>query len=207
MALIWSAAELIVRAVHKFQTGIHPGGNVAATLIIWLAAAIVGAMQGIYAATVDGYCDYNYNYNSETGSYEYEDTDDCHDPWGGRWGVWIAITVFSCLLWVIYFTLFVMACMDTSRRNAAKRTVMVVNPANYWGPQAQGWQQMPQQQNSQYMTVPQAAARDNTDIPLQQRSPSPAGTPYQTPMENPLSEKGKEPERPAHGVQEFYGGR
>lgn len=204
MALIWSAAELIVRAVHKFQTGIHPGGQVAATLIIWLAAIIVGPLEALYNVTTDGYCDYEYN--SDTSSYDV--TEDCYDPWKGRQGLWIAITTFTCLLWVVMFSLFVMACIDTSRRNAAKRVVMVMNPASYWGPQAQGWQQMPQQ-NSQYVAVPQAAARGDADIPLQHRqqaSPSP-GTPYATPMENPINEKGKEPEVGApHGVQEFYGG-
>lgn len=198
MSLTWSAAELIVRAVHKFERGIHPGGNVAATLIVWLAALIVGPLEAAYTVTTDGYCDYEYNYDTNG----YDETDDCYNPWGGRKGVWIAVAVFTCLLCLMYFTLFVMACIDTSRRNKAKRVVMVVNPANYWGPQAQGWQQMPQQ-NNQYMTVPQAAARGNTDIPLQQRSPSPA-TPYETPMET-MNEKGKEPEQPAHGVQEFYG--
>lgn len=196
MTLIWSAAELIVRAVHKFKRGIHPGGSVAATLIVWLAAAIVGALEGVFSVTMDGYCDY-YDYNSMT--YEY-DTVECYNPWGGRWGIWIAVTAFTCLLWVIYFALFVIACIDTSRRNAAKRLVMVVNPASYWGPQAQGWQQMPQQN----LAVPQPAAMGGNAIPLQQQTPNPA-TPYATPMEAP-NEKGKEPEQPAHGVQEFYGG-
>ena len=223
MALIWSASELTVRAVHKWQSGIHPGGQVAACLILWLAAAIVGSLEAIYSSVdyVHGDCDYYWD--DDGSSYN----EDCHDTWNRKRALWIAISAITCLLFVIYFVLFVIACIDTSKHNAAKRFVMVVNPASYWGPPAQGWQQLPQQagapaqqqqqqQQGQYMAVPQpvmtrasANPEELQEISLQDRTPSPMTT-YNTPGEV-TNEKGKAPERagPSHqqggySVHEYY---
>jgi hypothetical protein len=215
MALIWSAAELIVRAVHKFQKGIHPGGQVAACLILWMAAVIVFAIESLSFGSFGRYC--NYTYDSRVG---YTETD-CTDPFKAHKPLWRAITAFTALLGLVYFTLFVCGCIDTSKRNSAKRVVMMVNPATYWGYPAQGWQQMPQQpQQGQYMTVPQPARtrgsvsadqqgqQGQQGIPLQDRTPSPAaaGAPVV------VDEKGKGLEQPGpsgqeqrgDGVQEFY---
>jgi len=213
MALIWSAAELIVRAVHKFEKGIHPGGQVAACLILWLAAAIVGVLQGLSIGTFSRQCSYTYQ-----AGYGYTDYE-CEDPYGHQKPLWRAITAFTCFIWLVYFTLFVCACIDTSKRNSAKRVIMMVNPATYWGYPAQGWQQMPQQQpqQGQYMTVPEPARtrgsvsaeqQGQQDIPLQNRTPSPAAPNASVVVD----EKGKGPAQPessgqeqrGEGVQEFY---
>ncbi|KFH44274.1 hypothetical protein ACRE_049270 [Hapsidospora chrysogenum ATCC 11550] len=213
MALIWSAAELIVLAVHKFQKGIHPGGQVAACLILWMAAATIAILEGLTSSTFRSHC--SYAYDSRVGYIE----SNCNNPYGAQRPLWAAITAFTSLLWLVYFTLFIYACIDTSKRNSAKRVVMMVNPATYWGYPAQGWQQMPQQlQQGQHMTAPQRARtrgsvtahqQGQQDIPLQNRTPSPAaagGAPVV------VDEKGKGPEQQVpggqeqrgDGVQEFY---
>lgn len=211
MALVWSAAELIVRAVHKWQRGIHPGGQVAACLILWLAAAIVGALQGGLAGFSRNHCDYYY-----TNGGEYHDDGGCYDSLGGKKALWTGVAAITCILWLIYFALFIGACIDTSKHNAAKRLVMVVNPATYWGPPAQGWQPMPdqpsapqQQQQGQYMPVPQPAmthtAGAGQDIPLQDRTPSPM-TGNETPNEKGQAAHGSQQQQGGHQVHEFYGG-
>lgn len=201
LAILWNGSELVVRAVHKFQSGVHPGASVGCCLILWLVAVIVGALEAVYGSLSDPYCEYDY----DSFSYSYEPTD-CKPEFAR---IWVAITAFTLLIAAAEFTLFVMACMDTAKRNASKKIVMVVNPA-YWGQAAQGWQPMPQDNSHQQpVAAPQhAMARggNGQDIAMQDRSSSP-GTPYATPAEAPVvDEKGKGPAQPAHGVSEFYGG-
>lgn len=219
MSLIWSGAELIVRAVRKFKSGIHPGGQVAGSLIVWLAAAIVGPLESVFSLVNDSYCDYDYD-----NLYYSEPDVECTDAWAGKYGVWIAISAFTCLLWLIYFTLFIFACIDTSRRNAARKFVYMVQPSN-WPHAAQGWYPMPQQQagapaqqqpqQGQYMTAPQPArTRESTAVPghvpvQQAQTPSPI-TPYATPGEGAgekstgLDDAGPSQPQGGHGVREFY---
>ena len=191
-----------MRAVHKFQSGIHPGASVGCCLILWLVALIVGALEALYNSYSEPYCEYDYY--SYRGSYG--KPTNCKPELAK---IWLAVTIFTLLIGGANFTLFVMACMDTSKRNASKRVVMVVNPA-YWGQAAQGWQPMPQD-NSQPQPVaapePTMARGGNGEgIPMHDRSSSLA-TPYATPGEAPVvDEKGKGPAQPAHGVLEYYGG-
>lgn len=144
MCLLWSGAELITRAIHTFKKGIHPGAHVGLTLIIWLAAAVVGGFStaiAVSANVYDGYwgsydCDWHYN------SQGYREYDDCSEP-TGRNAILIASAAFTWLLWIDYFVLFVLACIDTSRLNAAKgRPIMVVQqqPGAPWpaGPEMAG---------------------------------------------------------------------
>lgn len=189
LALIWDLAEFITRFVRKFKAGIHPGAHVALTLILWLAAGVAGGLEGALLGM---------EYRNDC--YDF-DTDELVSCWGGKRGQMIGVTVVTCLVWLIQFILFIGACIDTAKHNAfAKRPIMVVNPP-YWGPMAQGWQQMPQNygpQQGQYMAVPQQG------FPLQTRSPSPS--PRMTTEEG----TGKEPMRRLRqpqghsGVTEFY---
>lgn len=195
MCIIWSVLEFIIQAVYKFKKGVPPGGQVAATLIIWLAAAIVGPLEGVFAGLDDGEsCDYTYN-----GRY-YEETN-CYDPWSGKRKMWVAITALTCLLAVIYFALFVRACIDTARYNRARnRPIMVVNPAAYWGPPNNGWQAVPQG-NYIPMEQPSAQPQPQPQTPGQyfMPTPQPAAVPA-----SQVDEKGKGVEQPANTVREFY---
>ena len=140
----------------------------------------------------------------------------CYDPFGGRKDVFVALSAFYVILAVLNLFLFIVACIDTSKRNRAlrNRPVMVIqNPAAYWG----GWQPMPQaavpmnaypqqqQQQPQQEAVPQTTAERTGPV---QDGVSELSTPsVATPMAHPpqqMSEKGKGPENP-HAIHEFYG--
>jgi hypothetical protein len=202
--ILWSGAELIVRACHNFHPGIHPGAHVGLCLIIWLAAAIVGGFEAALSWELawygddswsSYYCDYSWDsYNG----YTYED---CDVP-TGRTEIMIASTVFVWFLWAIYFIIFVLACIDTSRRNAAShRPIMVVQPGPI-GPNGVGAAGMP----------PMAMAQQPMPMHSSQSRGSRGSRHLQTVPEQPAPahvapgavDKGKEPET-GDGVREYYG--
>ncbi|VUC21342.1 unnamed protein product [Clonostachys rosea] len=189
IAFVWSLAELIVRAVRKQKEGIHPGAHVGVCLLIWLAASFVAGVYSTFAAIShygDRSSNCDYRYDSSIQDYTYYN---CTLPFNGRFGQWIALTVFSWLLWLIYFILFVGSCIDTHKRNQAKRQqVVIVNPGSFWGA-GQGWQQLPQGAQ-----IVQAAA---PGISLGNRDSTQPQNPLPTEF---YSEKGKEPQRlsPTH---------
>ncbi|KAI9899809.1 hypothetical protein N3K66_006270 [Trichothecium roseum] len=224
-ALLWSGAELITRAIRKFKHGIHPGAHVALHLLITLASAVVagicvGASVLVDPGDTSMYCSSYSTFNDGPRVYS-----DCYDPFGGRKDLFVALSAFYVILALVNFFLFVVACIDTSRRNKAlrNRPVMVIqNPAAYWG----GWQPMPQggpppagavpmnayphqqqgpqsQPHGQPIAVPQTSAYGNGithDGASQISVPSPA-MPVPHPQheqrqdQQQMSEKGKEPEQ------------
>ena len=191
MSLVWSAAELTVQKVHHFQRGIHPGGQVAATLILWLACIIMAPLQVGVAAVSIVDCS-----NSDMSS------GGCDGEFARSRGIWMALGAFNGLLFLIYFILFIFACIDTSRRNRSKRTVMVVNPGQYWPQPQQGWQALPQWQQPQ----PQQQQYQQSQQPQQQQP----GIPLQNQAPAARAAEGSNEKRPegspAHGIQEYYGG-
>ncbi|KAF4459927.1 wnt and FGF inhibitory regulator domain-containing [Fusarium albosuccineum] len=154
LALIWDVAEFITRFVRKWQSGIHPGAHVGLSLFIWLGAAIVGGLELTFAAVADADdFESGYSYDSDCYSSRYDSsygttTSSCRneDSNSSKHGIWTALAVFTSFVWLWHFILFVGACIDTHKRNAIlKRPVaMVFNGPPYWGPGAQGFQQMPQ---------------------------------------------------------------
>lgn len=172
VALIWDFAEIMTWLLRKRKAGIHPGAHVAMSLLIWLAAAVVGGIQSAFVA-YSVYDDYDSSSTCRDSSRnEYVDCDDRYAATRGRF---LAVAIFSCLVWLVHFTLFVGACVDTAKRNAALRRVMVVAPP-YWGHAVQGWQPMPQQGNQQQQYVPvqgqkQEQETPHVSIPMQTRAP------------------------------------
>jgi hypothetical protein len=243
IALLWSGSELVARGLKKFASGLHPGAHVGFSLILWLAFAILGGAGGAFVS----YDEYEYSdwdgdciepvYDDYYGGYSYDDDADCSyaKAYQGWRQIYIAYVVFICFLWLFEFILFIGACIDTAKRNNAKRRpIMVVNPAQYWpanGPQ--GWQQLPPDSRGGYAPqmyqqpapVPQmsgahGAARAaphshrTPDVPLQDRTPSPV-SPHAAPAElttEKAAAQNGQPESSAQGsrgVTEFYapGGR
>ncbi|KAI5458765.1 hypothetical protein BGZ63DRAFT_407150 [Mariannaea sp. PMI_226] len=170
-ALIWDVAEFGTWFARNRQTGIHPGAHVAVSLLIWLGAAIIGGIESTFVAVTA----YDYESNSQCYDSDRRVYVNCNneDPYKDQRGKFLAVAVFTCLVWLIHFILFVGACVDTAKRNAAMRRVMVVAPP-YWPQAVQGWQPMPQyyppQQN---MREPAQSQQQQQNIPLQTRSPAP----------------------------------
>lgn len=181
LALVWDLAEIITWFCRKRKAGIHPGAHVGVSLIIWLGAAIVGGIQAAFVA-------YVVNDSSDCWDYESQSYESCtsSSSYDGQAGLFTAVAVFSCLVWLIHFTLFINGCIETARRNRANRRVVTVVAPPYWGPMAHGWQPMPQY----YAQTPQSQGQNTTvpqhNIPLQIRSPT----------EQQQTGNGKQPEQP-----------
>ncbi|KAJ4252947.1 hypothetical protein NW762_010856 [Fusarium torreyae] len=143
VAMIWDIAEFATRFGRKWKAGIHPGAHVALSLLIWLGAAVVGGIESTISAA------YSWDDLDESCSYDPDArTYDCNttDTYSSKRPLFIALSVFTCLVWLWHFVLFVGACIDTQKRNAAMRrpVTMVFGGPAYWGPGSQGFQQMPQ---------------------------------------------------------------
>ncbi|KAG8673126.1 hypothetical protein FPOAC2_06555 [Fusarium poae] len=143
MAIVWDIAELLTRFGRKWKAGIHPGAHVAIHLFIWLGAAVVGGLESTFSAYFSSfnYLDEDCEYNREQRRYV------CTSNEGvaSKKALFVTLSVFTCLLWLWQFVLFVGACIDTQKRNAAlRKPVMVWGGPPYWGPGQQGFQQMPQ---------------------------------------------------------------
>ncbi|KAL7792131.1 hypothetical protein V8C37DRAFT_380851 [Trichoderma ceciliae] len=145
IALLWSLAEVITRAVRRFKTGIHPGAHVGMCLVIWMLSGIMGGILCAYVALTPDENDLNCYY----GSYDSEGNLRTYNMCGDRdpypRGKILGAAVITCLLFALFFGLFVDACICTHRRNtAAKRPIMVIAQPQNWSAATQGWQPMPQ---------------------------------------------------------------
>lgn len=158
VAAAWCIAELITffvrsRGKDKIQRGIHPGAHVGVHLILWLAslimifvtislvvvtnsAAVSCAEERLREEDDDYYDDVRYS-----SSYNYYVGEDCDSPWQS-WSLSTrALSAFWCLSLICHFTLFVLACIETRKRNIL-RTAPVVY-VQYPGPHVQGGGAMP----------------------------------------------------------------
>ncbi|KEY72353.1 hypothetical protein S7711_01035 [Stachybotrys chartarum IBT 7711] len=150
-ALVWGLADLLVRLRRNFQRpSVHPGAHVAMSLIIWLGAAIIGGIGTTLAVVYDNYDGDTYCWSSREQDYV-----ECGDRFNGRRDIFTTAAVFACLLWLTHFVLFVAACIDTAKHNAAVRAqVMIIPQQQVWGPPQQVWQPMPPQQYHHYQQPP-----------------------------------------------------
>ncbi|KAM0257356.1 hypothetical protein ACHAQJ_004443 [Trichoderma viride] len=149
IAMLRSLAEVITRAVRKFKRGIHPGAHVGMCLIIWMIASITGGMLCTYVAVTplededenDSNCIFT-TYDSE-GNEETFNNCAPQDPYPR--GKILGAAVITCLIFALFFGLFIDACICTHRRNtAAKRPIMMIAQPQNWTAAAQGWQPMAQ---------------------------------------------------------------
>ncbi|PKK50386.1 hypothetical protein CI102_4759 [Trichoderma harzianum] len=152
IALLWSLIELIVRAARKFQKhGIHPGAHIALSLIIFLVATVLTSLFGPWfqdswgASYATQSCGNQWNSTTQTVVWTCTDDEDNYAAkhmFAHERSVSIAVAVVTYLIAAIHFTLFVGACVDTSRVNAAaSRPIYVIaQPAMM----QQGWQMIPQ---------------------------------------------------------------
>lgn len=199
--------------MRNWGAGIHPGAHVGVSLFLWLCCAVVGGIMAAFIGfSAPDDCDDD-GYNSYYGS------SNCGN-FNGSWSRFLGVVILLLLLWLVHFIIFVGACTDTAKRNAAKsKPIMVVAQPPYWPMPQQGWQppmtqqpttqqQMTQQPMTQQVYPPQPTYYQQPQLqgmPVQpQASPPPASGHAQG------SGNGKQPEvaqqsTPAdHGVREFY---
>ncbi|KAI0432580.1 hypothetical protein F5Y09DRAFT_135985 [Xylaria sp. FL1042] len=134
VSIIWNTAELItfcVRLRKQVQRGIHPGAHVGLHLLFWLAGVFATVLTvALYLGVASNvrYCergddDSEYDYYSSSYCEEYEPYDYYKSNVLPVFRAAIAIFV----LWAInHFVLFVLACIETHKRNSLRPTAIVV---------------------------------------------------------------------------------
>jgi hypothetical protein len=174
-SIVWNTAELItycVRLRKQAQRGIHPGAHVGLNLIFWLA--------GVFAILLTAAIYQGVSYDVQRCESQNDDDDDysyysyyCDDYKPFDYYKWNILPVLRALLaifalWTInHFVLFVLACIDTHKRNVLKPAAFVMpmpapntapTQAMYY-PQQVGTQPMQPMQYYPYpvMVQPQSA--------------------------------------------------
>ncbi|KAK3936160.1 hypothetical protein QBC46DRAFT_395844 [Diplogelasinospora grovesii] len=136
LAIAWDKLEFIVSCCRRGR-GIHPGAHVGVNLILWLGFFGVGGnvlraagdIASISAQAKD-YLNSSSDGTDTEGDYNGFTWDDVqvYDGYAVKGRVAGALL---CLIGLIRFVLFVIACIDTDRRRKAKRmarSVVVVEP-------------------------------------------------------------------------------
>ncbi|KAI0525969.1 hypothetical protein F5B22DRAFT_642127 [Xylaria bambusicola] len=160
ISIIWNTAELItycVRLRKEVQRGIHPGAHVGLHLLFWLAgifATLVSIPLYLVVASEVDRCangkDEHYYYYSHSYCDEYQPYDYYQGNVLPTFRAFVAIFV----LWTInHFVLFVLACIETHKRNSMRPAAFIMpvqapTAAPVQGmyyPQAAGMQPQPMQ--------------------------------------------------------------
>ncbi|KAI1276112.1 hypothetical protein F5Y07DRAFT_140678 [Xylaria sp. FL0933] len=135
VSILWNTAELItfcVRLRKQVQRGIHPGAHVGLHLIFWLAGVLASLLTiSLYLGVTFGLRDcegsddddseynyYSYNYCEEYQPYDYYKSN-ILPVFRGAFAIFV--------LWTInHFALFVMACIETHKRNTLRPAAVVL---------------------------------------------------------------------------------
>lgn len=131
------------------------------------------------------------------------DDDDCDDKLSGVRTKILAALGFAIVVGLLHFALFVGACVDTHKHNAAaSRAILVMTQPQNWGAMAQGWQPMPPNG-----TMPP----HGQNIPLQDQTYSPRPVASDGAVAGADNGSGIRAPEPSHGppqqtpnVTEFY---
>ncbi|KAL7792132.1 hypothetical protein V8C37DRAFT_380855 [Trichoderma ceciliae] len=156
IALVWSLAEMITRAARQFKAGIHPGAHIALSLIVFLVAVILTSLFGPWFR--DSWHDdhssnqsCSYQYNATVDNYVYVCNDSSGDDEAARRqfdrerSIAYAAAAITYIVSVIHFALFVGACVDTSKANAAaSRPIYIIAQPQGFQAMMQGWQPIQQ---------------------------------------------------------------
>ncbi|KAI1155217.1 hypothetical protein F4825DRAFT_84055 [Nemania diffusa] len=192
-SILWNTAELITycaRLRKQAQRGIHPGAHVGLNLIFWLA--------GVFALLLTVAIYEGVSYDVQRCESSVDDDDDSSFSYYGyycdeykpfsyyKWNILPALRALIAIfaLWTInHFVLFVLACIDTHKRNALKPAAFVMPmPASNGVPtQAMYY---PQQAATQSMQPTQPMQYYPYPIMVQPQSAHLAGAESRTPVSN-----------------------
>ncbi|KAL2265063.1 hypothetical protein VTJ83DRAFT_7573 [Remersonia thermophila] len=114
----WALAEGIALLARDGHRGIHPGANVAIDLVIWLAVIPAITLVYIVNPMYPGWGTYDYYEAKYNSSYRYNKAAD---------GLGLAALILEGFLGAFHFVTFVIACVETNRRNSRARIVVVSN--------------------------------------------------------------------------------
>lgn len=134
--VLWNGAELITYACRSrkdVKRGIHPGAHVGLHLIFWIAcvfAVLFTVMITLSIQSITRDCeeeeDSYYSYWSYCDSTYYKNNSYMNNMYLPTLR---AMTAMFCIATITHFVLFVLACIDTHRRNCMKPAGLVMPPA------------------------------------------------------------------------------
>ncbi|KAI1482280.1 hypothetical protein F4774DRAFT_308527 [Daldinia eschscholtzii] len=134
-AILWNGAELITFAIRSrkdVKRGIHPGAHVGLHLCFWLACifavlitvsislSVRSTIRNCDDEEVDHYSYYSYGYCRRNNLDLYRN--------GTYLPMIQAVVSLFCLATIDHFILFVMACIDTHKRNLTRPAGVVLPP-------------------------------------------------------------------------------
>ncbi|KAI0152253.1 hypothetical protein F4776DRAFT_19816 [Hypoxylon sp. NC0597] len=135
LSILWNGAELITFAVRSrkdVKRGIHPGAHVGLHLCFWIAcvfAVLVSVGLAISVQSIINDCaemvNSRYTYYSYCDDYGYQNSEYMN---GMYLPMLRAMTALFCMMTAVHFVLFVVACIDTHKRNLL-RPAGIVMPA------------------------------------------------------------------------------
>ncbi|KAI1400808.1 hypothetical protein F4819DRAFT_460496 [Hypoxylon fuscum] len=135
-AILWNGAELITfgcRARKDVKRGIHPGAHVGLHLCFWLAcvfAVLITVTVSLSLQSMIRDCaemnNNRYSYWSYCDDYRYQDGTYVNDMYLPTVRAMVAV---FCLATINHFILFVLACIETHKRNCLKPAGVVMPPA------------------------------------------------------------------------------
>ncbi|XXG99314.1 hypothetical protein Hte_005651 [Hypoxylon texense] len=134
-AVLWNGAELITFAVRSrkdTKRGIHPGAHVGLHLCFWIACVFGVLVTVSIALSIQSLirdCDEEesslYTYWSYCDDYHYKSTSYMNNMYLPTLR---AMTAMFCLATINHFVLFVLACIDTHKRNCMKSAGFAMLP-------------------------------------------------------------------------------
>ncbi|KAI0840798.1 hypothetical protein F5Y06DRAFT_261798 [Hypoxylon sp. FL0890] len=136
LSILWNGAELITFAVRSrkdMKRGIHPGAHVGLHLCFWLAcvfAVLITVGLDVSVQSILNNCteetNNSYSYYSYCDDYGYSNPSYMN---GTYLPMLRAMAALFCLMTIIHFILFVMACIDTHKRNLLQPAGIVMPAA------------------------------------------------------------------------------
>ncbi|KAL1841529.1 hypothetical protein VTJ49DRAFT_6958 [Mycothermus thermophilus] len=124
LSAAWALAEGIAILVRGGHRGIHPGANVALDLLIWLGIVPAITLPYIANPMYPGWGTYDSYRARYYSNYTYNPAAD---------GIGMAALVLMGFIGAFHFITFVIACIETDRRNSQTPVVLVSN--NGFAPQ------------------------------------------------------------------------
>ncbi|KAI1430178.1 hypothetical protein F5Y12DRAFT_6464 [Xylaria sp. FL1777] len=136
VSILWNAAELItyfVRLRKQVQRGIHPGAHVGLHLLFWIAGVFASLLTiSVYLGVASVLQQCEHEDDEDNNHYYYDDYCDEYKPFNNYRDNVLSVVRALFVIFVIWsvnhFVLFVLACIETHKRNSLRSAAFVMPP-------------------------------------------------------------------------------
>ncbi|KAI0145532.1 hypothetical protein GGR57DRAFT_479790 [Xylariaceae sp. FL1272] len=178
VAITWGLSEMFALYSHGWQFGIHIGAHVASNLLLWLGFTVALGLTGL---TLKQDLTYNRTF--------YDWTDKSTFYYQPDFLAKLEATIFFLSgLDLLHFVLFVLACVEISKRNAAKCTQVTMASNNAYYDTTPIRPMNPQEPRHYYTATPPRVVTPHHVRSLQS-SPQPSPQPIRQHVQVPVQQK------------------